>query len=345
MSTFRDVMIAYKATRQYVHETPILRSNALRQETGHEEIVLKCENLQRTGSYNFRGVLNYVIRSKQRDLGVNHFVTQGSADHGLGVALAANSFAATGHIVVPEATPDRTVKAIEHYGGNVYRCGADEEEQMRFVQKLLDKHNKSSKNAGDNTCVYVHPQDEWLLSGNGTVGVELMLQTDSSLDAIVVPAACGTLAAGVALAVKEMKPNIAVFAVECALPNSNDAAECSTTTATNKVSSTRVVENGDRDKRHNFRDLASQFNTQLNEKLAQCINQHVDDVLKVSETQIRYAFRYIYERCKLVIDLNGAMAVGAVLSRHKILEPYRRVGIVLAGGNVELDEIPRLARL
>ncbi|ESL11105.1 threonine dehydratase-like protein [Trypanosoma rangeli SC58] len=134
MPTFHDVMVAYKATRPYVHETPVLTSNAMQKRSGHEEIVLKCENLQRTGSYNLRGGMNFVIRTKQMDLDVNHFVAQSTGNLGLAVALAANSFSATGHIVIPEQTNDVVVRSIAHYGGEVYRCGDSRDEQMKLTQ-------------------------------------------------------------------------------------------------------------------------------------------------------------------------------------------------------------------
>ncbi|KEG09805.1 serine-threonine dehydratase [Trypanosoma grayi] len=347
MPTFRDVMTAYKAASTYVHETPIITSNALRQRSEHEEVVLKCENLQRTGCYNFRGVMNHIIRSKQVDIGINHFVTQSVSNHGLAVALAANEFASTGHIVIPANTPDIVVKSIKHYGGKVYPCCPSQDERMRIAQELVEANNNSGKN-GVNSCVYVHPQDDWLIAGNGTAGVELMLQTDGRLDAVLVPAVGGTLLAGVAIAVKGMKPNIAVFAAECDKPDQMYEFEYGTVVApgdnnNNNSSSSNVKVPGAR--APYVRNLASELSTPLSPHVAQCVNRHVDGVLKVTEAQTRQAFRFIYERCKLVIDANAATAVAALITRPEALKRYRRIGIILTGGNVELDEVPQLARL
>ncbi|PWV12076.1 putative serine-threonine dehydratase [Trypanosoma cruzi] len=343
MSTFNTVMMAYKATRPYVRETPILLSNSMRQSSGHEEVVLKCENLQRTGSYTIRGGMNYVIRSKQGDLGINHFVAQSTGNLGLAVALSASLFSAKGHIVIPERTNEVTVKAIAHYDGKAYRCGASRKEQMKLVQALVSENNNTSQRNGVNSCVFVHPQDEWLVAGHGTVGVELMLQTDGRLDLVVVPAMGGALLAGVALAVKGMKPNIAVYAAECETPDPECEFEHGPIIAVNKKGSTDVKDS--RREENGAGGVAQKILMPLNEMVAQCINRHVDGVIKVTQEQKRHAFRFVYERCKLVIDDNAATAVAAVLTRPEALSRYRRVGIVLTGGNVDLDAIPRLARL
>ncbi|RNF25121.1 putative serine-threonine dehydratase [Trypanosoma conorhini] len=343
MPTFHDVMMAYKATRPYVHETPVIASNSIQQFSGHE-VALKCENLQRTGSYNLRGGMNFVIRTKLLDLSINHFVAQSTGNLGLAVALAASSFSATGHIVIPKRANDVVVHSIAHYSGKVYRCGDARDEQMKLTQKLVSDNNNTSKKNGVNACVFVHPQDDWLIAGYGTLGVELMLQTDGRLDAVVVPASEGALLAGVALAVKGMKPNVAVFAAECDARDPNSDFEDGPVVAVNKGEG-----GGDQDHStqhaNNAVDVARQLRTPLNATAAKCVNKYVDGVIKVTERQKRDAFRFVYERCKLVVDDSAATAVAAVLTRPASLSQYDHIGIVLAGGNVDLDDIPRLARL
>ncbi|ESL06933.1 threonine dehydratase [Trypanosoma rangeli SC58] len=288
--------------------------------------------------------MNFVIRTKQMDLDVNHFVAQSTGNLGLAVALAANSFSATGHIVIPEQTNDVVVRSIAHYGGEVYRCGDSRDEQMKLTQRLVSDNNKTSKANGVNACVFVHPQDDWLLAGYGTLGVELMLQTDGRLDAVVVPASGGALLAGVALAVKGMKPNIAVFAAECDAGGHTCDFEDGPVVAANKGGNSS--DKGKDAKEDIYAvDVARQLRTPLNATVAKCVNKHVNGVIKVTAMQKRDAFRFVYERCKLVIDDNAATAVGAVLTRSVALLQYNHIGIVLAGGNVDLDEIPRLARL
>ncbi|ORC85297.1 serine-threonine dehydratase [Trypanosoma theileri] len=357
MPTFHDVMTAHKAIRNYVHETPILTSNALRQKSDHEEIVLKCENLQRTGAYNLRGAVNHVIHSKQMDLGINHFVARSLGNHGIAVALAANAFDATGHIVIPPNPSDIVVKSIRHYGGRMYPCGPSADEQMQLVQRMMDSTTAGGgvreKGEEASSCVYVHPQDKWVAAGHGTAGVELMLQTDCRLDAVVVPAAGAALLAGVGLAVKGMKPNIAVYGALNTDDEENQEMKKNDSKAHNKNGkNNNNKRNGSEFKlppvisdHTSGASLPSELLGTMTPEVAECVERNVDGIICVNAAATRYAFRFVYERCKLVIDAEAATAIAAVLQRPKELTRYRHIGIILSGGNVILDDIPKLSRL
>ncbi|KAG8345087.1 putative Pyridoxal phosphate dependent enzyme [Trypanosoma vivax] len=352
---FQNVMAAHKATAGYVHKTPIITSNALQKLSNHEEVILKCENLQRTGCYNLRGVMYHVICSKQLDLGINHFVTHSTGNHGLALAHAAFSFDATGHVIVPQDTPSVVINSLKYYNGEVHRCGPSKEDRIRLIQKVMDDNNVSNRKSGTNSCVYVHAQDKAIIAGNGTAGMELMLQTDGRLDAVIVPASGGTLLAGVAVAVKVMKPNIAVFGAECVAATdpmyefehgsaSPDVA-CEDTEPNGLGVAQTAAEKSVDTLRQERKNRVSEFSTPFSPLVAQCVESHVDGVLKVTEAQVRHAFRFVYERCKIVIDFDAATAVAALVARPEVLQRYRRIGILLTGGNVELEKIPHLARL
>lgn len=334
MPTFNDVMQARKAIDGYVYETPVINSNALRGRTSHEQVVLKCENLQRSGSYHLRGMMYRVIRSKEMDLGINNFITHSSGNGGQALSCAASSFQSTARVVVPEGTSELVIKGIHHYEGEAYECKPTLESRVAKVQELMERFNKPIDGTRQQS-IFVHPyDDEYMISGHGTIGIELMLQTDCRLDCVIVPVGGGALLSGVAIAVKGMKPHVAVFAAEL--------DELDTRMESFKRGEL-VLKGKDVAKQKESKSAATALKSPLTPRTFSYIQHYVDGVIKVTEEQNRYAFRYVYERCKLVIDANAATAVAAVLARPPELARYRRVGIVLSGGNIDLSDVPKLA--
>lgn len=339
MVTFSDIMAARKALDGYVYETPILASNALRIKTGHETVILKCENLQRTGSYHLRGATYRVIRAKEEDLGISHFVTYSTGNSGAALSCAASNFQSKGHIVVPNTASELITRSICHYGGEYRTCPPTLEGRETAVQEWVEQlqHVKGKQRQ---QTLFVHPYDDaHIITGHGTAGIEMMLQTDCSLDCVVVPVGGGALLAGVAMAVKGMKPHVGVFAAECVeLGQPYEAFKRGELMPKKKEKEEPQLTKSD-----NGGSPARKLRTPLTKRADDIVQHYVDGVIEVSVEQIRYAFRYVYERCKLVIDTNAATAVAAVLACSPQLQRYRRVGIILSGGNVDLNDIPRLA--
>ncbi|GET85935.1 threonine ammonia-lyase [Leishmania tarentolae] len=334
MPTFSDIMAARKALDGYVYETPIIQSNALHQRTRHESVLLKCENLQRTGSYHLRGMTYRVIRAKEEDLGINNFVTHSSGNGGSALACAASNFQSTAHVVVPEDTSTLITRSIRHHHGNFYYCKPDLKSRVEMETRLQAEFNKVSGRKR-NQCMLVNPySDESIIAGHGTTGIELMLQTDCSVDCVVLPVGGGALLAGTAIAVKGMKPHVGVFAAELAVPPDHYTAfkRGEVMEARKDVEDTKRPKGNKHGIRTELTDLANNY-----------IDRYVDGVVHVSEEEMRYAFRYVYERCKLVVDTNAAIAVAAVLACPQELSNYRHVCIVLSGGNVDLNDVPKLA--
>lgn len=323
---FSDIMSAHKAVENYVFESPLLMSRALTNSTPHQEVMLKCENLQRAGSYHFRGMINKVIRAKEDDLATETFITHSTGNSGTALASAAKEFQAAAHVIVPEGTKDIITTSIEHYDGKFYSCPCNLEERKKNLLKL--EANLKAQRVP--TCV-VHPyDDDDILAGFGTVGLELMEQTDCGVDCVVAAGGGGSLLAGLGVAVKGMKPHVKVFA---AVPDDirPDDAEQLFKRGEFPVRTESLIPRG---------HLQGCY--RMTDNIHYLVEKTVDGVISVSRKQIRTAFRYVYERCKLVIDTNAATAVAAVLSCPPQLRKYRRVCIVISGGNVDLTDIPKI---
>ncbi|KAK7201458.1 serine-threonine dehydratase [Novymonas esmeraldas] len=336
MPTFGDIMAARKALDSYVYETPIIESNALHGKTRHESVLLKCENLQRTGSYHVRGMTYRVIRAKEEDLAINNFVTHSSGNGGAALACAACGFQSTAHVVVPEDTSALITRSIKHYNGQFYFCPPDLKSRIDMEARLQSEFNKPAGKKR-NQCVVVNPyNDEAIIAGHGTAGIELMLQTDCSVDCVVVPVGGGALLAGVAIAVKGMKPHVGVFAAELVVPPDHFTNFKRGEAIEARKGKSEDGQGGGKGNKRGIR-------TELTELTSAYIDRYVDGVIHVSKEEMCYAFRYVYERCKLVVDTNAAIAVAAVLACPPELSNYRRVCIILSGGNVDLNDVPKLA--
>ena len=338
MPTFSDIMSARKTLDGYVYETPVISSNALRNKTRHESVMLKCENLQRTGSYHIRGMKYRVIRAKEVDLVINNFITHSSGNGGAALSCAASNFQSKAHIVVPEDTNALITRSIHHYKGNYYYCKPDLKNRVDLEAKLFKEFSRPAGKT-QNRAIVVNPyDDEAIIIGHGTAGIELMLQTDCSVDCVVVPVGGGALLSGVAIAVKGMKPHVGVFAAELVEPPNwyTDFKRGESLEARQEPANHPHHEATARGNKHGIR-------TPLTHLATRYIDRYVDGVIHVTPDQMKYAFRYVYERCKLVVDTNAAIAVAAVLSCPPQLGNYRRVCIVLSGGNVDLNDIPKLA--
>lgn len=324
MVTFADVQAAAKRIDGHVHRTPLFSSTSLTKMTHHEKVVLKCENLQRTGSFKIRGATNAVAAQLQRHPNTQGFVTHSSGNHGQALASAARAFHKPAHIVVPENAPKVKVNGIEGYGGNVVSCRPTLADRVATCEDVL---------AANNGCHFVHPfDDEDVIAGQGTLGIELMEQTLNELDAVVIPVGGGGLASGVALAVKTIKPSIAVFVAE---PEGADDTYRSFAQGSLVKSHREGLPN----------TIADGLMTINSPRTFALLQKYVDGVLRVSEPEIQRAMYLVYERCKLVIEPSAAVGVGAVLACPELLAPYLRVGIVVCGGNVDVSRISALAKL
>jgi threonine dehydratase len=333
--TFAHIERAARRIAKHVHRTPVLESSSLTGLTHHTLVCFKCENLQKTGSFKIRGATNAVAceverRAKETDSEEERrrpplqFLTHSSGNHGQALAFAAKSHGYVAHVVVPDTAPGVKIRAMEHYGANVVFCRPTLADRMRTCDEVGQAHPGA---------VFVHPFDNPdVIAGQGTLGIEFMEQTNNELDAIIVPVGGGGLASGVAMAVKHLKPEIAVFAAE---PEGADDTY-------------RSFQQGARVLSHREglpKSIADGLLTINSDRTFRMLKGTLHGVLRVSEDQIRHAMYLVYERCKLVIEPSAAVGVAAVLACPEALAPYKRVGIVICGGNVDISSISSLAKL
>ena len=294
--------IADKARR-----TPVMTCRTLDVAAGRQ-LFFKCENLQRVGAFKFRGACNAVMRLTEEEArrGV---VTHSSGNHAQAVALAARERGIPAYIVMPSSAPAVKRAAVEGYGARVTTC--------RPV--LADRESTAARIQAETGATLIHPYDHPdVIAGQGTVALELLDEVPD-LDAIVTPVGGGGLLSGVALACRELRPGVRVFAGEPA--GADDAAR-------SKAAGQLIPQTAPD-------TIADGLLTSLGELTWPVVRDVVEQIIVVDDDAIRDAMQLVFERMKLVIEPSSAVALAAVLDPvFRDLEGIEKVGIVFTGGNV-----------
>jgi threonine dehydratase len=295
-----------------VHRTPVMTSETLDGLAGRS-VFFKCENLQKTGAFKFRGATN-AIRKLDPDLAFRGVVTHSSGNHAQALALAARQREIPAYIVMPRTAPAVKKAAVEGYGGIVTLCEPTLAAREETAAELVKKTGATLIPPFD------HPD---VIAGQGTAALEL-LEDVPDLDAIITPVGGGGLLSGCCIAARGIKPGIRVFGAE---PLGADDA------ARSKAGNKWVPQTGPN-------TIADGLLTSLGEMTWPIIRDLVEGIITVSDDQIRTAMRFVWERMKLIIEPSGAVAVAAVLSdEFKGLPGIKKVGIIPSGGNVSLDKL------
>jgi threo-3-hydroxy-L-aspartate ammonia-lyase len=298
-----DVHAAAARLGGVAHRTPILRSRTLDALVG-APVALKAENLQRAGAFKFRGAFNAV--AALRPDGV---CTVSSGNHAQALALAAREHGAKAAILMPKDAPASKRAATEGYGAEV----------IEFDRYADDRDALAHALAAERGLTLVHPYDEPLvMAGQGTVGVELAADV-GDLDTVVVPVGGGGLIAGVATAIKALRPGARVVGVE---PEAGDDVARSLRAGERlSVAVPETIADG-------------QQVTSAGERPWEVIRALVDDVVTVSDDEIVAAMRLLFERVKVVAEPSGATALAATLAGRVGLRGGI-AGVVISGGNVD----------
>jgi threonine dehydratase len=312
MLTVSDIQAAAGRLDGVAHRTPVVTSRTLDEQAG-AEVFLKCENLQRVGAFKFRGAYNAVSRltPEQRARGV---VTHSSGNHAQGLALAARLHGAPAAILMPRDAPALKVEATLGYGAEV----------IRFDRYADDRAELGRKLAEERGMTLIPPYDHYdVMAGQGTVAVELLDQA-GPLDAMVVPVGGGGLMAGCSTAATALSPGIRMIGVE---PTAGDDTRQSLAKGERvTIEVPRTIADG--------QALISpgELTFEVNRRL-------VDEVVVVSDDEIRAAMRFAFERLKLVLEPSGASGLAAILAGRT---SGARVGVVLTGGNVDVRRFTEL---
>jgi threonine ammonia-lyase medium form len=311
MPTLEQIRSARERISHHLHVTPVTSAQLLGKEAG-VELFLKCENLQKTGSFKARGALNKVLglddAAKRRGV-----VTVSAGNHAQALAWAARAASVRATVVMPMAASQAKADASAGYGAEVIRHGT-----------AFEAFDRARSLAAERELVFVHPfDDEEIMAGAGTTGLEIVEQT-SDVDAVVVPIGGGGLVGGVAAAVKQLRPSVHVYGVEpygaAAMRASLDAGHAV------RLEKVDTIADG----------LAAPMAGALTYEV---VRRYVDDVVLVSDDDITSAMRALLSRTKLLVEPAGAAGMAAVLAGKLPLAEGKRVVVVLSGGNVDLPKL------
>lgn len=308
-----DVLEAHERIRPHIHHTPVLTSSFLNWLTG-AELFFKCENFQKAGAFKVRGASNAVfsLSESKAERGV---ATHSSGNHALSLSYAAGRRGIPCHVVMPRTAPQAKKDAVRGYGGVITECEpstSSREEVFAEVQ---------AQTGAD----FVHPyNDPRVIAGQATCSRELLQQIEG-LHAIVAPIGGGGMVSGTCLTVSTLAPKVKIYAAE---PEQADDAA-------------RSFRAG-----HIIADdapntIADGLKVPLKELTWHFVRNHVTDILTASEREIIEAMRLTWARMKIVIEPSCAVPLATIL-KNKDLFRGKRVGVVITGGNVDLDKLPWL---
>src|SRR5207302_1091168 len=302
---------AHERIRARIHRTPVLTSERLNAASG-VSLFFKCENFQKIGAFKARGETNavFALDDATARRGV---ATHSSGNHGAAVARAARLRGVPAHIVMPSNSAKVKIRAIEGYGAQVVFCEPTENAREVACAEVIKKTGATLIHSFEN---------EHVIAGQGTAAVEL-LEDVPELDVIICPVGGGGLLSGTAIAAKSMRPQIKVIAVEPA--NADDAAQ-SFRAGRRLVTEKKFT-------------IADGLRTNVGERTFPIIQRYVDDIVTVSEQAIVSAMRTIWETMKIVIEPSAAVPYAAILE-NKIDVNGKRAGMILTGGNIDLDALP-----
>jgi threonine dehydratase len=312
--TLDDVRSAADQIKGVAHRTPVVTSRTLDAIVG-ARIFLKCENLQRIGAFKFRGAYNAVSRLTPEQL-ANGIAAYSSGNHAQAVALAARELGSTAVIVMPEDTPAAKLAAVAGYGAEIITYDRYTGNREAIGEALAAERGLTL------IPPYEHPH---VMAGQGTAALEL-LEEVGDLDTLLVPVGGGGLMAGSATAAKGLQPGIRMVGIE---PEAGDDTK-------------RSLEAGRRVSIPVPRTIADGQAAAIPGELTFSVNERlVDEIVLVTDDEIRTAMRFAFDRLKLVMEPSGATPLAALLAgRLGQLSP--RVGLIVSGGNVDAERFAAL---
>lgn len=306
LPTAQDVYAASKRLQGVVFTSPVLESSALNERLG-AEIVFKCENLQYTGSFKFRGAYNalFGLNREERQKGV---LTLSSGNHAQAVALVGSMLDIPVTVVMPDNASRSKRAATAGYGARV----------VDFDPAMTSREKVTSELLEETKMTFVPPFDHpRVIAGQGTAGLELMSQ-EEGIATVLVPCGGGGLLSGMALACRAENPGCRMIGVEPEL--ADDAARSFATKTLQSVHNPQTIADGTR-------------TPSLGKLTFPLILQHVDDIVTVREESIKEAVRFFIRHMKIVVEPSGALGLAALL--QGVVHPQSKAAVLISGGNVD----------
>ncbi|MBS0457534.1 MAG: pyridoxal-phosphate dependent enzyme [Proteobacteria bacterium] len=294
----------------FAHVTPVLRSASLDERAGCE-VHFKCENFQRVGAFKFRGACNAVFALPD-DIAARGVATHSSGNHGAALALAARLRGIPAHVVVPTNAAKVKHDAIARHGAKIVECAPSMAAREAAVAQVI----------AHTGATLVHPfADPLVIAGQGTVALELLRQC-AGLDALIAPIGGGGLLSGCAITARAIAPAIGLWGAE-------PAAACD---AHDSLAQGRLIDDRVPD------TLCDGLRGHLAPITFAILRTHLDGIGLASEQEIVAAMRLLWERLKIIVEPSSAVTLAALL-RERERFAGQRVGLVLTGGNVDLDTL------
>lgn len=303
-----DINKAHEIVKQYCHSTPVLSSESINKIAGCN-IYFKCENFQKIGAFKMRGA-SFAISQLSEEQKKKGVVTHSSGNHAQAVALAAQLQNTHADIVMPKTAPQVKVKGVKTYGGNISFCEPTIQARKVTADEIIARKG----------AIFIPPfNDLRVITGQATCAKELIEEIEN-LDSIICPVGGGGLLAGTILAAEYFGEGVKVYAGEP--QNVNDAY--------------RSLKSGKIEKNQTTNTIADGLMTNLGELNFSIIQQGIENILEVSEEEITSAMRLIWERMKIIVEPSSAVALAAILKNKEIFLG-QKLGIIITGGNVDLD--------
>jgi threonine dehydratase len=309
--SFDDMLAAHERIRPYIHRTPVLTSSFINALVG-AELFFKCENFQKAGAFKARGASNAVFGLSE-DKAKKGVATHSSGNHALSLSYAAGRRGIPCHVVMPRTAPQAKKDAVIGYGGKITEC-----EPSTSSREAVFAEVQAATGAD-----FVHPyNDPRVIAGQGTCSRELNEQVER-LDAVIAPIGGGGMVSGTCLTLSHIAPTIEIFAAE---PEKADDAY-------------RSFKAG-----HIIADdapetVADGLKVPLKDLTWHFVSNHVTDILTASEEEIVDAMKLIWKRMKIVMEPSSAVPLATII-KNKDRFAGKRVGVIITGGNVDLDKLP-----
>ena len=311
--TFADVEAAHERVRPYIHRTPVLTSSFINNMTG-AELFFKCENFQKAAAFKVRGACKAVF-SLPDDMLEKGVATHSSGNHALSLSYAAGRRGIPCNVVMPRTAPQAKKDAVRGYGGKITEC-----EPSTSSREAVFAEIQAATGAD-----FVHPyNDPRVIAGQGTCSRELAEQVEG-LDAVVAPIGGGGMISGTCLTLSTIAPKVQIFAAE---PEQADDAYRSFKAGHIIADDAPVT-------------VADGLKVPLKELTWHFVSTYVTDILTASEQEIIDAMRLIWARMKIVMEPSSAVPLATIL-KNRDLFAGKRVGVIITGGNVDLDKLPWL---
>ncbi len=312
MISKQDIEQAHQRILPYIEKTPVLHSSGLDKISG-AEIFFKAENFQKVGAFKSRGAMNAALTLDPALL-QKGLATHSSGNHAQAIARAASILGTRSYIVMPRTAPVIKKKGVLGYGGEIFECEPTLQARETTLAEVVAKTGANEIHPFDNDAV---------ITGQATAARELF-ESSSALDYVLCPVGGGGLLSGTGLSARYFSPSTKVLAGE---PEGADDAKRSLLSGKIETSQANTIADG--------------LLTSLAPRTFAIIRETVADVLTVSDAEIVAAMRLIWERLKIVVEPSGAVPFAALLKNRELFR-NKKVGIILSGGNIDLDKLPDL---